>query len=822
HKLDHYGIGHDSNKIYNELVVPKESYSFIKQNLFSFKNYMQSVLHAPKWGYYASGRVAINSADGDFITYPSILSPDFGQMYAEHAYGIWQSMKEGMKANEKFKVIEFGAGEAVLAFDFLKFVTTKSQTDPKWKEFFNVLEYQIYEISQGLRLRQKSRLGIYGDKVSVLEGDARNPAGTIKEPVSGLVLTNEVPDAFGVHKVVVNKQGGFEVCFVATRLSPQSINKLKQKGLGAALITRISQNNADIRRQLALKKNNQGDYYLSETDFKEVMDFIAEQPTKDYGDFVRMFDFEEIYLPVDTVADVNAIIQEEGTKIKQSIENEDRRLNRVKRDQTVYVNTDAFKFIKGVGQILSSGYVFTIDYGGSLAELTRGPEGFRTFPVDRRFEEGFPYFQPSMIDLTTDVDFDLLELFGRQAGLNLISYGDQSHLITGTSFGNKNGENYHKKSEIKAVFKEDHLLFKLLVQKKEGTSGHYSVFDHREESKKKTLFDLIGKDNVFKAIEDFSRIHNLSNPDDDLNKIEKLLSEIKFGRGKELRVIDSNWRVVSLAFLKGGFATWVISDPKDAHKKLVEDFMAYLTTQYPNLPDVDIEKYYGDRSLGYSWKRDDEGPGHLNLVYKDSAIERESEVVSYYLSASTDQSSKEKISQSMRGGDILIENGVAVVKSGGNTQVIKDHAMVSGPAVDYLLKNIFKEHGGFFAAHDQNKESVIRAIQQGVITKEDQLTEPLDQLAKESRWNAYLRIIFKAIEYKLISHYGFEQLKKVLLEERFVDSSENFSAKVIKALDLKLITNYEQLKSLLASFEGMMLGKEYAEIILKAIECHVI
>src|SRR6185369_569255 len=107
------------------------------------------------------------------------------------------------------------------------------------RTFASRLAYRIYETSASLRARQQALLG--NDAV-VSAGDARRPAATLArdfpDGVRGFVLTNEVPDAFGVHKVVMTPGGDARVALVLPRV--EAALQASLQATAAALGDRIA------------------------------------------------------------------------------------------------------------------------------------------------------------------------------------------------------------------------------------------------------------------------------------------------------------------------------------------------------------------------------------------------------------------------------------------------------------------------------------------------------------------------------------------------------------------------------------------------------
>ncbi len=143
----------------------------------SFERYMQRALYEPGLGYYSGGSIKLGAA-GDFVTAPE-LSTVVGQALA-------REIRPVLEATNAPLILEFGAGSGRLAESLL--VTLDDDGAPD-------LEYQILELSADLKERQRSRLATFGDRVKWL---ARLPV----EPFEGVILANEVLDAFPVIRFV--------------------------------------------------------------------------------------------------------------------------------------------------------------------------------------------------------------------------------------------------------------------------------------------------------------------------------------------------------------------------------------------------------------------------------------------------------------------------------------------------------------------------------------------------------------------------------------------------------------------------------------------
>ena len=97
-----------------------------------------------------------------------------------------------------------------------------------------------------------------GSDAVVAEGDARRPAATLArdfpDGVRGLVLTNEVPDAFGVHKVVMTPDGDARVALVVPRVEA-ALRGAAVAALGDAASPRAD---ASVRRTFGFRGERRG------------------------------------------------------------------------------------------------------------------------------------------------------------------------------------------------------------------------------------------------------------------------------------------------------------------------------------------------------------------------------------------------------------------------------------------------------------------------------------------------------------------------------------------------------------------------------------
>lgn len=144
----------------------------------SFSDYMTEVLYHPEWGYYGSAQVQFG-AGGDFVT-----APERSPFFAAGLVYEWQQIQRDYPVRQ---VCELGAGSGQLALDFLRECDARGCLPD---------QYLIWEISPGLRNRQKKRLK------NELKPEVWARLAWVDHPdelatlwAGGMVIANEVIDA---------------------------------------------------------------------------------------------------------------------------------------------------------------------------------------------------------------------------------------------------------------------------------------------------------------------------------------------------------------------------------------------------------------------------------------------------------------------------------------------------------------------------------------------------------------------------------------------------------------------------------------------------
>lgn len=151
-----------------------------REGPISFHDFMEMSLYYPGLGYYTSGESPIGIR-GDYYTSPQ-LTPLFGMMIGRQLEEMWKATGKGA-----FTVVEYGAGTGKLCLDIMDYL----KSNPV---FYEKLKYCIIEKSPEIR-----------KKHSVCLHENVSWHATIRDvpEITGCILSNEVPDNFPVHQVVM-------------------------------------------------------------------------------------------------------------------------------------------------------------------------------------------------------------------------------------------------------------------------------------------------------------------------------------------------------------------------------------------------------------------------------------------------------------------------------------------------------------------------------------------------------------------------------------------------------------------------------------------
>ena len=174
----------------------------------SFARFMELALYHPRFGYYMRQTEGINEErigwSGDYYTSADV-HPALARALAQQI----RQMDDLLGRPDPMTVVEMGAGKGLLARDFL--AACAEATD----SFRHRLRYVLIEHSPAMRACQQHHLAPWLDSpgtVSWVNELGQFPTGS----VTGVLFSNELVDAFPVHRIKI-EQGEPKEVFVAYR-----------------------------------------------------------------------------------------------------------------------------------------------------------------------------------------------------------------------------------------------------------------------------------------------------------------------------------------------------------------------------------------------------------------------------------------------------------------------------------------------------------------------------------------------------------------------------------------------------------------------------
>ncbi|WP_456465836.1 class I SAM-dependent methyltransferase [Persephonella sp.] len=239
-----------------------------KEGEISFRDFMDMALYYPELGYYTSPEEKIGG-HGDFYT-ASELDRAFGELLGKQFVEIYTKIGE-----EKFRIVEIGAGKGYLAFDILKFL------QENYPEVFRNTTYTIIEKSPYHIKTQKEILSVF-ENVEWIQ----DIIDFEDESITGVVFSNELFDSFPVHLVRKIKGKIYEV-FIKVDEENNVQEILKE--VSEEILKYIAQLNINIPEGMQTEINLDAVDYIQKIGKKLKKGFVI---TIDYG-----YPSAELYKP---------------------------------------------------------------------------------------------------------------------------------------------------------------------------------------------------------------------------------------------------------------------------------------------------------------------------------------------------------------------------------------------------------------------------------------------------------------------------------------------------------------------------------------------
>ena len=166
----------------------------------SFCDWMQAALYDERQGYYCRPDRIPQGRAGDYRTAPE-TSPLFAATFAGYFSKLFAELFFEMGSPATWTIFEAGAGGGEFAHGILN--TFRAH----YPEVFSATNYVIDEVSPATRRRAAALLSGFAERVTFQRFDEINNPASV-----GIVFSNELIDAFPVHRVIMRNGRLRELC----------------------------------------------------------------------------------------------------------------------------------------------------------------------------------------------------------------------------------------------------------------------------------------------------------------------------------------------------------------------------------------------------------------------------------------------------------------------------------------------------------------------------------------------------------------------------------------------------------------------------------
>jgi SAM-dependent MidA family methyltransferase len=158
-----------------------------REGSITFHDWMKAALYDPGGGYYQRADRKRWGREGDYRTSPE-RSELFAATFARYFVRLFEEVGD-------LAIVECGAGDGSFASGVLR--TLRDQ----FPSHFADMHYVVCELSDDVRARAQERLSEFDERVQFCADWEQVPVG------SGICFSNELLDAFPVHRVVLTDDG---------------------------------------------------------------------------------------------------------------------------------------------------------------------------------------------------------------------------------------------------------------------------------------------------------------------------------------------------------------------------------------------------------------------------------------------------------------------------------------------------------------------------------------------------------------------------------------------------------------------------------------
>ncbi len=320
---------------------------------------MDLALYDPTFGYYARAARRSGRA-GDFFTSVDV-GPLFGELLEVQIAEMASLLHTSDFNLQTFDLVEAGAGNGRLSADLLR---AARRRDPG---LYDALRLHLVEASAQARGDQAASLGDVASRLS-------SSSDSLPAAFEGVLIANELLDAFPVHQVVM-REGGLRETYVSHQSSV-------------------------ISRQTAVGRSFQD----------------------------RPGDPERVALQVTEAAPSTPALAAYLDRLGVTLE----------PGWRVEINLRAVDWIRDAARRLTRGFIILIDYGHEAAELYSATHSAGTLTTYASHQSTGPESptptwlqRPGEQDITSHVDFTSVRLAAEAAGLTTVGFLDQTYFLLG-------------------------------------------------------------------------------------------------------------------------------------------------------------------------------------------------------------------------------------------------------------------------------------------------------------------------------------------------------------------------------------------------------
>jgi SAM-dependent MidA family methyltransferase len=166
-----------------------------REGSLSFYEWMKAALYDEREGYYCRRDRVRQGRRGDYRTAPE-MSPLFGAAFANY----FMKSYFDLSAPASWTIVEVGSGRGDFAHDVL------SSLQANFPNVFRATQYIIDEVSADTQSQALNKVAPFKDRVQF------RALSEIAELPHALIFSNELIDAFPVHRVVGRDGGLKELC----------------------------------------------------------------------------------------------------------------------------------------------------------------------------------------------------------------------------------------------------------------------------------------------------------------------------------------------------------------------------------------------------------------------------------------------------------------------------------------------------------------------------------------------------------------------------------------------------------------------------------